>query len=288
MRTLPPASSFARVEASRLDGSDHARSLQPRASVGQVSLGGSAGEVPLEVRDLCVDLAGERILSHVTFRIEAGELVGVSGPNGGGKSTLLRAILGLAPKSHGEVRIFGESEPRLRNHALIGYVPQNAAHVDANFPATAYEVARLGTTSPRGPHRLRSFLRGAAEKDRVLTAMRSVGVDGLAKRRIGTLSGGQRQRVLLAKALASQPDLILLDEPTTGIDPQARADFAELLLHLNQTVGMTILLVSHDDDVLRRAADRVLTIDRRLCSDSSADEGSSIAPPESFSRSVRP
>lgn len=226
---------------------------------------------PLDVRDLCVDLGAERVLTDVTFRVEAGEFVGIAGPNGGGKSTLLRAILGLVPVASGEVRLFGTPLARFRGHARIGYVPQHAAHVDTSFPATAYEIVRLGTTSPRAPHLLWSAGQRGAQKARALAAMRSVGVEDLARRRIGALSGGQRQRVLLAKALANEPDLLLLDEPTTGIDPQSRDEFAHLLIDLNQHRGMTVILVSHDTDILHHAARRVLTIDRGLRGDAPPD-----------------
>jgi zinc transport system ATP-binding protein len=226
---------------------------------------------PLDVRDLCVDLGQERILSDVAFRVGAGEFVGMAGPNGGGKSTLLRAILGLVPASRGDVLLFGAPLSRFRQHERIGYVPQNAANVDTAFPATAYEIVRLGTTSPRAPHLLRAAGGRATERARSLAAMRSVGVEDLARRRIGTLSGGQRQRVLLAKALANAPDLLLLDEPTTGIDPQSRDEFAHLLIDLNQQRGMTVILVSHDTDILHHATKRVLTIDRGLRGDAPPD-----------------
>jgi zinc transport system ATP-binding protein len=229
------------------------------------------GAAPIEVQDLCVNLGQERVLSGVTFRIDAGEFVGIAGPNGGGKSTLLRAILGLAPTCCGDIHLFGVPQKRFRGHEDIGYVPQNAALVDNAFPATALEIVRLGTTSPRAPHLLRALGQRSAARERALAAMRSVGVEDLAKRRIGALSGGQRQRVLLAKALASDPKLLLLDEPTTGVDPQSRDEFAHLLIDLNREKGMTIVLVSHDTDILHHAAKRVLTIDRGLRGDAPPD-----------------
>ena len=161
------------------------------------------------------------------------------------------------------MRLFGETPRERRRRARIGYVPQNASQVDAGFPATALEVVLLGRVGARGPLR---WL-GADDRRAALEAMRAVGVEPLAGRQIGTLSGGQRQRVLLAKALAASPDLLFLDEPTTGVDPESRDQFAHLLMDLNRDRGVTIVLVSHDDEILAHATKRVLLIDHGLRSD---------------------
>jgi len=221
----------------------------------------------LDVRELCVNLADQRVLSDVTFRVAPGEFVGIAGPNGGGKSTLLRAILGLTPVSRGEVRLFGETLRDFQAHRRVGYLPQNAAHVEQTFPATAREVVAMGLTgSRRWPWQPRKARPGV-----VADAMRATGVADLARRRIGEMSGGQRQRVLLAKALVAEPDILVLDEPTTGVDPAARDAFAHLLTELNHERGMTILLVSHDADMLHHVATRLLVIDRGLASDGPPD-----------------
>lgn len=228
-------------------------------------------ETAIEAEDLCVNLGSERILSDVTFRIQRGEFVGIAGPNGGGKSTLLRAILGLVPTCCGTVRLLGKPQAEFRDHHRIGYVPQNASHVDQAFPATALEIVRLGRVRRSGSTYLPHPFLARREDDAALSALRSVGVKALAKRRIGTLSGGQRQRVLLAKALVGEPDVLILDEPTTGIDPQSRDEFAHLLLDLNRDRAITVILVSHDADILHHAAQRVLTIDRTLRDDAPPD-----------------
>lgn len=221
----------------------------------------------VEARGVGVTLGAERVLRDVTFTVHAGELIGVAGPNGGGKSTLLRALLGLIPTNSGEVRLFGAPLPQFREHRRVGYLAQNAAHVEHAFPATAKEVVAMGLTGTRRW----PWQRRAAPKDAVARALKATGVEALARRRIGEISGGQRQRVLLARALVAQPDLLILDEPTTGVDPAARDAFAHLLTDLNHERGMTIMLVSHDADILHHAATRVLVIDRTLVSDGPAD-----------------
>ncbi len=227
----------------------------------------------LQVDDLCVNLAGHRVLDHVTFRIGRGELVGVTGPNGGGKSTLLRAILGLVPSYCGTATIGGTDVATYQRRNSIGYVAQNAAHLDGLFPATAREVVAMGLLGRRPWSRT-----GRRARDAIEAAMRATNVTGLAGRRIGEMSGGQRQRVLLAKALASQPELLILDEPTTGVDAAARDAFAHLLSDLSRERGITILLVSHDADILHHACTRLLVIDRRLVSDGNPDRvASSLA-----------
>jgi zinc transport system ATP-binding protein len=214
----------------------------------------------LDVDDICVKLGNETVLEDVTLRVRRGEFVGLAGPNGGGKSTLLRAILGLVPTCCGAVRAFGgpASGPLVRRR--MAYLAQNEAHVDPLFPATALEVAQLGRVARRGL--LRRL--GAADRAAALRALDEVGMADLKDRLVGTLSGGQRQRVLLAKALAAEPDLLLLDEPTTGVDPRARDEFHHLLADLNQRRGLTVLLVSHDTDFLAHVAQRVIVLDRTI------------------------
>jgi zinc transport system ATP-binding protein len=225
----------------------------------------AAADAPpvLELREICVNLGQDRVLSDVNLTVEAGERIGIAGPNGGGKTTLLRAILGLTPTCCGTIRFFGVPAPDFKERRRIGYVAQNAAHVDPTFPATALEVVLMGRVAPRG------LLRRLTSQDRALAleALREVGVEDLKARPIGAMSGGQRQRVLLARALASQPDILVLDEPTTGFDAKARDEFVELLLHLNKEHNITLLLVSHDSDILSHAANRLVVVDRGIVHD---------------------
>jgi zinc transport system ATP-binding protein len=217
-------------------------------------------EIVLDVDDLCVELGNEKVIEDVTFQVRKGEFVGIAGPNGGGKSTLFRCVLGLVPACCGTVRLFGKAKGNGAVHRRIAYLAQNEAHIDPLFPATALEVASLGRIPGRG------LFRWLVPKDRraALEALDDVGVAHLKKRLIGSLSGGQRQRVLLAKALAGRPDMLILDEPTTGIDPKARDEFHHLIADLNAKRGITVLLVSHDTDFLAHVAKRVILIDRTI------------------------
>jgi zinc transport system ATP-binding protein len=228
----------------------------------------------LELRDLCVNLGSDRVLNNIDLTIGAGERIGIAGPNGGGKTTLLRAILGLTPTCCGTVKFFGVPLADFRERRRIGYVAQNAAHVDPSFPATALEVVLLGRVAPRG------LLRRFNGEDRRLAveALREVGLEDLQDRPIGRMSGGQRQRVLLARALASQPDILVLDEPTTGFDAAARDDFVKLLLHLNEEHNITLLLVSHDQDILAHAAGRLIVVDRGIVHDGPIGPGIPFPP----------
>lgn len=217
----------------------------------------------LQAEDVCASYGPTRVLDHVGFTLEKGEFVGIVGPNGGGKSTLLKACLGLVPTTCGEVRLFGTPVRDFRDNGRISYVPQNVVHVDARFPASALEVALLGRVAKRG-----LFRRLNAEDRRATReAMDEVGVGHLADRPIGELSGGERQRVFLAKAIASEPELLILDEPTTGVDPHAREGFYHLLDHLNHSHGMTLLLVSHDTQAIALTAHRLVALNRTIVYD---------------------
>lgn len=218
----------------------------------------------VEAAGVCVRYGADNVVEDATFALQPGEFVGVVGPNGGGKSTLLKAVLGLAPVHCGELRLFGEDPRHFHQWARVGYVPQHAVHLDVrNFPATAFEVVLLGRAARRGV--LHRFT--AEDKAQARAALRRVGMDAHADRRIGELSGGQRQRVFLAKALAGQPELLVLDEPTTGVDPAARQSFLDLLDHLNHEDGVTVVLVSHDTPSLLLSAHRILALNRRLIYD---------------------
>lgn len=217
------------------------------------------------MRDVCVRYGEAQVLDHVTLEVEQGEFVGIVGPNGGGKSTLLKAALGRVPVTCGEARLFGESVKRFHEFERIGYVPQNAVHVDARFPMTALEVVLLGRVGRRGLfHRLTGDDRRAARR-----ALQEVGVEDLENRLIGSMSGGQRQRVFLAKALAGEPDLLILDEPTTGVDPRARESFYKLLDHLNHDHDMTLVLVSHDTQAVALCCHRLVAVNRTIVYDGS-------------------
>lgn len=188
----------------------------------------------IEAEGLAVTLAGRRILRDVDFAISKGEIVTVVGPNGSGKSTLLRALIGAVPIGEGDVR-------RARGLS-IGYVPQRL-QIDATMPIT---VDRF--VGKRGEE-----------------ALERCGVAGLKGRQLAELSGGQTQRVLLARALTVRPNLLLLDEPTQGLDQPGAADFYELIEAVRTETGCAVLMVSHDLHVVMSASDRVICLNGHIC-----------------------
>ncbi|NTW96934.1 MAG: metal ABC transporter ATP-binding protein [Oscillochloris sp.] len=209
----------------------------------------------VEVQGLWAGYEREPVLEDVTLTIMPGDFIGLIGPNGGGKSTLLKVLLGLLVPIRGEVRLFGQ--PPAQGRRLVGYVPQAFAF-DRAFPIRVSEVALMGRLSRRGLGR-----RYTAEDDAaVRTALDQVDAWALRDRPFGALSGGQRQRVLVARALAAEPQLLILDEPTASVDPQGRADLYEVLRTLN--ARMSILLATHDMLAISSYVKTVGCINRRL------------------------
>ena len=195
------------------------------------------------------------VLDDVSLRVEAGEFLGVIGPNGGGKTTLMKIILGLLKPQQGSVQVFGQAPALVRSR--IGYVPQHA-RIDPTVPATVLDVVltgRLGRSS-WGPRYGRAHVEAAMEM------LRLTETADLARRPIGTLSGGQRQRVLVARALAADAQLLLLDEPTAGVDPQKEQSLIDLLHRLNET--LPIVIVSHDVAFVSAHLKRVACLNRRM------------------------
>ncbi len=194
-------------------------------------------ESAIVIKGLWFSYDGYCVLEDVNLSIPQGDFVSVVGPNGGGKTTLLRLVLGLLRPSRGEIRVFGVTPEEARPRT--GYMPQHA-QLDPQFPATVMDVAlmgRLGQGRPFGPYSKR-------DKEAVVTALEQVGLRDLHKKSFASISGGQRQRLFIARALAGEPDLLLLDEPTANLDVVMEGDLYELLQTLNQR--MTVVMVSHD------------------------------------------
>lgn len=193
------------------------------------------------------------ILRDVSFSIESGEFVGIIGPNGGGKTTLLKLILGFLKPTAGKISVFGQHPSDIG--VRVGYVPQ-AVRFDRLFPISVLEVVLLGLLSTLPWYgRYRSADRKAA-----LEALEMVGMVEYQSRAFGTLSGGQAQRTLIARALVSKPQLLILDEPTASIDSKSQSEVYALLQHLHQEHRMTILMVTHDLNAAIEYVERVLCV----------------------------
>ncbi len=200
------------------------------------------------------------VLEDISFSIASGDFVGIIGPNGGGKTTLLKLLLGLLEPTMGAVTIFGHTVHKAKEHCEIGYVPQHISHVDFTFPATVEEVVKSGRTARRKimrPWNKADAL--AVEKTLHLT-----GVFDLRNTPIGELSGGQRQRVFIARALSGEPKILILDEPTVGVDSAAVNQFNTLLTELNRKQNMTIVMVSHDIEAVTALAKKIITVNKRI------------------------
>ncbi|MCI2104118.1 MAG: ABC transporter ATP-binding protein [Sphaerochaeta sp.] len=212
----------------------------------------------LEVKDLCVRYEEVEALRGVSLSVAQGELVGIVGPNGGGKSTLLKAVLGLCPASSGTVSVFGKPyDPHTR---LVGYVPQYGT-MERSFPITVTEVAESGADGG-GLH----LFHHHPTADIARRMMELVGISDLGDRLVGELSGGQFQRLLIARCLAIQPKMLLLDEPTASIDPESREHVYRVLEGLHRE-GMTIVLVTHDVEGIQGKVDHIVRLDGRVLDD---------------------
>lgn len=213
-------------------------------------------DIPLETHDLTVAYDHRPVLYGVDVKIPEGKLVGIVGPNGAGKSTLIKAIMGIVPIAGGWVKVFGDSFAK--NAGRVGYVPQRES-VDWDFPVNVMDVVLMGRYGKRGLlGRLKKEDRKIAEE-----CLDKVGMLPYAKRQISNLSGGQQQRVFLARALAQESDLYLMDEPFVGVDASTEAAIVELLRELKRR-GKTILVVHHDLPTAQTYFDMLLLLNMRL------------------------
>ena len=198
---------------------------------------------------------GPPVLSGVDLAIQPGEFVTIAGPNGGGKTTLLRIALALERPVRGEARLFGEPADRVGERYRIGYLAQRT-RLGIDAPATVSEVVAAGRVARRGL--LRPF--GHADRQAIAAAIARVGLEDRASAPIQRLSGGQQQRAYIAKALAGEPELLILDEPTAGVDVNAQEAFGAFLGELHRQLGVTILYVSHEFGAVERFVERVILV----------------------------
>ncbi|RUT36195.1 metal ABC transporter ATP-binding protein [Paenibacillus zeisoli] len=199
----------------------------------------------IEIDQVSFSYRDQKVITDLSFTAKERDFVGVLGSNGTGKTTLLKMIVGLLNPSQGSIKLFGEPIQKFKDWERIGYVPQKNAF-NPLFPATVREVVLSGLYSNR-----KIFRRmGRADHQKCADAMEVMRITDIANKRIGQLSGGQQQRVFLARALINHPDLLILDEPTVGIDVQTQADFFELIFHMHAHHHMTFLMVSHDIEMI--------------------------------------
>jgi len=209
----------------------------------------------IDIENLSFSYDRDIILDNINLSVHTGDFLAIIGPNGGGKSTLLKLILGLEKAKKGSVKVFGQTPSK--NLSLIGYVPQNT-NVNTDFPIKVIEVVLMGHVGEKTP----LFGYGKDEVACAMGALAQVGMDEYAQAKIGSLSGGQRQRVMIARALCAHPKILILDEPTSSIDIKGQKEIYELLKLLNKNI--TIVVVSHDISVILEYANKAAHINKRL------------------------
>ena len=211
----------------------------------------------IDVKDLTFYYDDEPVLEDISYHVDDGEFVILTGENGAAKSTLIKATLGLLKPSKGDVVLAKESAAGEK--ISICYIPQQVASFNAGFPSTVEELVRSGRY-PRG----RWFKRlSKKDHEHVQKALEAVGMWEMRHKKIGELSGGQKQRISLARIFATDPDLFILDEPTTGMDEQSRNEFYRLLRHSAHQHGKAILMITHDHEDIKQYADRQIRLVRK-------------------------
>jgi zinc transport system ATP-binding protein len=214
----------------------------------------------VELENVSVKYGSNVVLEDVTMKVMKGDVVGLVGPNGGGKTTLLNAILGNIPVTKGTISLFGQDVHNFKNFERIGYVAQTAIQFDPIFPATVEEIVSLGCIR-------RSRLGRRLTKDdkmAVQNAIELVGLEPYKKRKISQLSGGQKQRIFIAKALVKRPDLLVLDEATSGLDVCIQDKFVRMIRDLRREMDITLLTVSHDLSGVLCQANKLAVVNRKV------------------------
>jgi len=199
------------------------------------------------------------VLEDISFSVAEKEIVSIVGPNGSGKSTLLKCIMGFKDPFKGSISVFGKSPRAVQSSGMIGYLPQATSH-DHSFPVSVYDVVAMGRYANK------RIMERLKDNDRTLIeeALARVGMDDYLGHHFGSLSGGQKQRVLIARALARKPRLLLLDEPSTGLDAVAQDNFYLLLKKLRDEEDLTIIMVSHDIGAVSNIVDKLACVKRKM------------------------
>jgi zinc transport system ATP-binding protein len=214
----------------------------------------------LSVKNMSFGYGGSAVLHDVSFDVAKGDYLGLAGPNGAGKTTLIKAALGLAGSYTGLVELFGADARGFRDWRRVGYLPQRVNVFNPLFPATVREVVGLGLLSGKKfPKRF-----DAADYGKIDRTLAQLGIADLGGKAVGELSGGQQQRVFLARAVVSGPELLILDEPSTALDPVSRAGFYDVIKKMNAENGVTCVLITHDTAQIGRYAGKLLYLDKKV------------------------
>ncbi len=222
----------------------------------------------IEINNVSFSYDHEKILKDITFNIHRGDYLGILGPNGAGKTTLLKIILGMLKPSRGSVKLFGQDAKEFKDWPKVGYVPQKSINFDLNFPTNVLEVVSMGRFAKRGLFRKLN----TEDKKIIEESIKQVDMWHYKTHLIGELSGGQQQKVLIARALAGQPEIIFLDEPTSNIDQKFQDDFYALLKKLNRQYHLTLVLVSHDIEKITKEAMHIACVDCTLVCHATPEE----------------
>ena len=217
------------------------------------------GEEILRVSNLSVNRSGNEIIRDINLTITCGEFIGIVGPNGGGKSTLMLTILGILKPRTGSVRIYDLAPMSRQTLGKVGWVPQAATNLPQNLQITVKEFIQLGTLNHKSLLRLRKN-----EREKVQKIIETIGLDEYANTRIANLSGGQKQRAAIGKALASDADLLLMDEPMVGVDGESRNSIMRLLDGLCHNQNKTIVMISHDLASIKSTVHRMVYLEQKI------------------------
>jgi len=214
----------------------------------------------LSVRDLTIHYNAIEALSGLSFDVQKADYIGLVGPNGSGKTTLVKSMLGLVKPSKGSVMLFGQTLNEFSGWSRVGYLPQKMHSFNPHFPSTVREVVALGLIS------IKKFPRRIIKSDEteIMRMLELLNITQLANKLIGELSGGQLQKVFIARALINEPELIILDEPTTALDPETRENFFSLIRDINRNRQATIILVTHDLGTIGEYASKLLYVDKKV------------------------
>lgn len=213
----------------------------------------------IELQNVCFSFPTEEVIKNVTLQIKKGDYVGIIGPNGGGKTTLVKLMLGIFKPNKGNIKLFQTDIKKFKDWYKVGYVPQRT-YVEMNIPVTVEEMVAMGRYGIRGLFKFPT----KEDKEKTKRALSAVDMLAYKDHQISNLSGGQQQRVIIARALASEPEIIFLDEPTVGVDIKTQKQFYRLLRKLNRELKLTLVLVSHELDVVAHESTKLGYINRTM------------------------